>query len=105
MSYNRFQWWRTLPRHKKKDHRSHPTARIENGAEVSVEEILKPVRDEDRGDELWKVFNVIQEKVTRGGFKYKASTGRNKTARSIKNFTRDIELNEQLYELAESYVA
>ena len=31
MSYNRFQWWRTLPRHKKKDHRSHPTARIENG--------------------------------------------------------------------------
>ena len=31
MSYNRFQWWRSLPRHKKKDHRSHPTARIENG--------------------------------------------------------------------------
>ena len=31
MSYNRFQWWRTLPRHKKKDHRSHPTAKIENG--------------------------------------------------------------------------
>jgi hypothetical protein len=31
VSYNRFQWWRTLPRHKKKDHRSHPTARIENG--------------------------------------------------------------------------
>ena len=31
MSYNRFQWWRSLPRHKKKDHRSHPTAKIENG--------------------------------------------------------------------------
>ena len=31
MSYNRFQWWRSLPRHKKKDERSHPTARIENG--------------------------------------------------------------------------
>jgi len=31
MSYNRFQWWRTLPRHKKKDERSHPIARIENG--------------------------------------------------------------------------
>ena len=31
MSYNRFQWWRTLPRHKKKDHRSHPIAKIENG--------------------------------------------------------------------------
>ncbi len=31
MSYNRFQWWRTLPRHKKKDERNHPTVRIENG--------------------------------------------------------------------------
>ena len=31
MSYNRFQWWRSLPRHKTKDERSHPTARIENG--------------------------------------------------------------------------
>ena len=31
MSYNRFQWWRSLPRHKKKDARSHPIARIENG--------------------------------------------------------------------------
>ena len=31
MSYNRFQWWRSLPRHKKKDERNHPLARIENG--------------------------------------------------------------------------
>ena len=75
----------------------------ENGAEVQVEELLKPVRKEDEGNELWQVFNVIQEKLSRGGFKYKASTGRNKTARSIKNFNRDIELNEQLYELAESF--
>ena len=76
----------------------------EGGAEVSAEEILKPVRSEDEGNDLWTVFNVIQEKMVRGGFKYKASTGRNKTARSIKNFNRDIELNEKLYELAESYI-
>ncbi len=76
----------------------------ESGAEVTVEEVLKPVRSEDEGDDLWRVFNVIQEKVTQGGFKYKASTGRNKTARSIKNFSRDIQLNEQLFELAESYL-
>ena len=31
MSYNRFQWWRSLPRHKKKDERNHPLVRIENG--------------------------------------------------------------------------
>jgi len=76
----------------------------ENGAEVTPEEILKPTRKEDEGNDLWVVFNVIQEKMSRGGFKYKASTGRNKTARSIKNFNRDIELNEKLYQLAESYI-
>ena len=76
----------------------------ETGAEVQVQELLKPVRKEDEGDELWQIFNIIQEKLTKGGFRYKASTGRNKTARSIKNFNRDIELNESLYQLAESFI-
>jgi hypothetical protein len=76
----------------------------ERGMEVAPEEILKPVREEDAGNDLWAVFNVIQEKMTRGGFNYKANTGRNKTARTIKNFTRDMQVNEQLYALAESYV-
>lgn len=31
MSYNRFQWWRSLPRHSKKSKQSHPLAKIENG--------------------------------------------------------------------------
>ena len=31
MSYNRFQWWRSLPRHNKKCKQSHPIAKIENG--------------------------------------------------------------------------
>lgn len=77
----------------------------EKGAEVTAEEILKPTRKEDEGNELWQVFNVVQEKMSRGGFRYKVPSGRNKTARSIKNFNRDIELNEKLYQLAESFVA
>ena len=76
----------------------------ENGAEVDVQEILKPTRKEDEGSDLWTVFNVIQEKVVRGNFKYKTIKGLNKTARSIKNFNRDLQLNEQLYELAESFI-
>lgn len=75
----------------------------ENGAEVDIQELLKPTRKEDEGSDLWTVFNVIQEKMVRGSFKYKTIKGRNKTARSIKNFNRDLELNEQLYELAESF--
>lgn len=76
----------------------------ENGAEVDVEELLKPTRKEDEGSDLWTIFNVIQEKMVRGKFKYKTIKGRNKTARPIKNFNRDIELNEQLYQLAESFI-
>lgn len=76
----------------------------ENGAEVTPEEILKPTRKEDEGSDLWVVFNVVQEKMTRGGFRYKTTKGRNKTARSIKNFNRDLELNEKLFELAESFI-
>jgi hypothetical protein len=76
----------------------------ENGAEVDINELLKPVRKEDEGSDLWTIFNVIQEKMVRGNFKYKTLKGRNKTARSIKNFNRDLQLNEQLYELAESFI-
>ena len=76
----------------------------ENGAEIDVQEILKPTRKEDEGSDLWTVFNVIQEKMVRGKFKYKTIKGRNKTARTIKNFNRDVKLNEELYQLAESYI-
>jgi hypothetical protein len=31
VSYNRFQWWRSLPRHSKKCKQSHPLAKIANG--------------------------------------------------------------------------
>lgn len=77
----------------------------ERGMEVAPEELLKPVREEDAGNDLWVVFNVVQEKMIRGGFSYKANTGRNKTARPLKNLTRDIQVNEQLYALAESYIS
>jgi len=76
----------------------------DNGAEVDVQELLKPTRKEDEGSDLWTVFNVIQEKMVRGSFKYKTIKGRNKTARSIKNFNRDLQLNEELYQLAESFI-
>ena len=76
----------------------------ENGAEVDVQEILKPTRKQDEGSDLWTVFNVIQEKMVRGKFKYKTIKGRNKTARTIKNFNRDVKLNEELYQLAESFI-
>jgi cytochrome c2 len=59
-------------------------------------------RKEDEGDDLWSVFNRIQEKVTEGDFNYSAATKIRK-ARRIKNFNQDLILNTKLYQLATEY--
>ena len=71
---------------------------------VNIEELLKPTRPEDRGNGLWEVYNVVQEKVVHGMFDY--STGsKSRKARQIKNFKQDLALNEDLFALAGEYVA
>ena len=70
---------------------------------VDIDELLKPTRPEDRGDGLWEVYNVVQEKVVHGMFDY--STGvKQRKARKIKNFKQDLALNEDLFALAGEYV-
>ena len=66
---------------------------------VNIMDVLAVDRPQDAGNDLWVVFNRIQEKLTGGSYR----AGKRK-ARSIKNFQKDIELNEQLFELAESYL-
>jgi len=68
---------------------------------INIMDVLTPERPQDAGNDLWVVFNRIQEKVIGGNYKY---GGKNRKARSVKNFQKDIELNEQLFELAESYL-
>lgn len=69
---------------------------------VDYNEFIKPVRKEDEGNDLWSVFNRVQEKVIEGDFEYGYAT-KTRKARRIKNFTKDIELNSKLYELATQY--
>ena len=66
---------------------------------VNIMDVLNATRPEDEGNDLWAVFNRVQEKLVNGMFK----TGTRK-ARVIKNFQQDIKINEQLFELAESYI-
>jgi hypothetical protein len=53
-------------------------------------------------DDVWSVFNVVQEKIMSGDFTYFANNKVRK-ARKIKNFKQDIVLNEKLYDLALAY--
>lgn len=69
---------------------------------IDYNEFIKPTRKEDEGSDLWSVFNRVQEKVIDGDFSYGYSTKIRK-ARCIKNFTKDIEINSELYELAIQY--
>ena len=70
---------------------------------IDYKELIKPIRKEDEGKDLWSVYNLLQEKIINGDFEYKASTKIRK-ARHIKNFNQDIRINEQLYELAVMYI-
>jgi hypothetical protein len=69
---------------------------------INYTEFIKPTRKEDEGNDLWSVFNRIQEKVVDGDFSYGVAT-KTRKARKIKNFTKDIDLNSKLYELATQY--
>lgn len=69
---------------------------------IDFNEFTKPTRKEDEGNDLWSVFNRVQEKIIDGDFKYGFSTQIRK-ARKIKNFTKDINVNSQLFELASEY--
>ena len=76
-------------------------AALRTKSSIDIDELLAPTRTADEGNDLWAVFNRIQEKLINGGFSY----GRkNRKSRSIKNFQQDIKLNEELFELAESYL-
>ena len=71
---------------------------------VDLKELLNPTRKEDMGNDVWSVFNVVQEKIIHGGFDYISGTKVRK-ARRVKNFKQDQKINKELFDLALEYVA
>ena len=71
--------------------------------QIDLQDLLTPTRSEDRGNDLWSVYNVVQEKLIHGMFNYKYGV-KSRKARKIKNFKQDLVINEKLYDLALEYV-
>ena len=69
-----------------------------------IVELLNPTREEDNGNDMWSVYNVIQEKIVHGMFEVYGVNGKVRKARKIKNFRQDTKVNQELYQLALSYV-
>lgn len=71
---------------------------------VRSETLLKVRRLDDRSQDLWTVFNRIQENALQGGLSYTRIGGqgqvRNMTARRINSIDRSIEVNRALWDLA-----
>jgi hypothetical protein len=77
--------------------------RFGEDVKVNLDELLVPERVADEGNNLWVVFNRVQEKLISGGCSYK-SGAKIRKARAVKNFSQDLKINESLWELVEEYV-
>jgi hypothetical protein len=70
-------------------------------ADDDLEDILTPTRDEDNANDLWTVFNVLQEKIIKGNFKMISPTNNKvRKARPITGLAKDLEINQALFRYA-----
>ena len=74
-------------------------------APIKHDQLLAERRFDDRGNDLWKTYNVCQENIMRGGLKgiNRDSNGRlrKSTTRPVKALDRNIKLNQALWLLTE----
>jgi len=73
---------------------------------LTLDEILTPERNEDKGTDLWNTFNVVQEKMVNGGFHTQLGLNTKiRKVRAIKSFEQDLSLNKQLFSAAQELIA
>ena len=76
--------------------------RFDSHLEVNHTDLLIPHRDEDTKDDLYTVLNVIQENLLRGNISgTNKETGRAFTSREITSISKDVEVNQGLWDIAE----
>ena len=72
--------------------------------DLEILNLLTPNRVEDEGNDLWSVFNVVQEKFIRGGVKVSNNRGKSRKMRQIDSILNQNKINTKLWELAETMV-
>jgi len=70
----------------------------------TISDILTPLRPEDDGNSLWNVFNVCQEKMTKGLFSLPGKNNKYRKQRRITSIKRDIDYNSRLWDVAAKYL-
>lgn len=69
-------------------------------------ELVNPRRHEDEGNDLWSVFNRVQENMMKGGLTPVGFEGQryHRRTRPIRNIVQNVEANRKLWQIAEAYV-
>lgn len=70
-------------------------------APVTEHDILMPRRIDDRGSDLWSVFNRVQENLVKGGLSGRAVNGRRQRTRPVHGIDQNVRLNRALWLLAD----
>ena len=65
-----------------------------------AEQLLTVHRAEDRGEDLWHTFNVIQENVIQGGIAGRSAHGRATVSRKVGAIPETVRLNIELWQQA-----
>jgi hypothetical protein len=68
---------------------------------VTVSQVLNPRRYEDRSDDLWTVYQRIQENLIKGGLSGRNAQGRSSRTRAVNGIDGDVKLNRALWVMAE----
>ena len=71
-------------------------------APITENQLLNVRRFEDRRDDLWTVFNRVQENLTKGGLHGRSRTGRSMSTRPITGIDQNVKLNRALWMLADA---
>lgn len=69
-----------------------------------IDDILSPVREEDKSNDLWTIFNICQEKLIKGGFLTITKKNKHRKVKSITSIKKDMEYNQRLWKTASKYL-
>lgn len=71
-------------------------------APITAAQVIRPQRNADLGNDLWRLLNISQENLIRGGLTARNAVGRRTTTRPVQGIDQNIKLNRALWVLAQA---
>lgn len=72
--------------------------------EETYKDLLTPVRKEDEGSSLWNIYNVLQEKIVKGGYTTAEEGKKARKVRKVTSFIKELDFSRRIDEVAQSYL-